>query len=343
MLCAVGAGALWFAVTAAMHGAELRSQLWADQVVNRIVPSPWTPLLHFPEAVFLTGLTLMPWIYPALRAAVTDRGRLSAALTRHMDASPGSRSAATLLVGWIALYLICAALVERTSIRYVLPATVPLAALLGLMLTTAAARPGKRFYAGCTVSLAGVTAVACALAIVLGSALPDAKPALVGGCVLLALATTLLLGRRRVLPRAVVLATVTLLLLPALWSVLRPFGAPDDGEAIVRTLATVEIPERKVSMIAHPKYAARVRVAGGGSVEVRTLQHEDIGDALPRGVLVLDESAADLVSMADYQLATARGRAAHVRVSDLVGAIARGDLERVIDDQRRRYVIAVPR
>jgi hypothetical protein len=260
-------GGSWFWVMRLWHGSAMSEQFMLDQIASyRFAEEPlqfaWQAL--FGVLLLVASFTLL--IAPSLRPLIV----------RRRDVGAFCRQPVSLfLVGWIALFLVCSATINHISLRYVLPAAVPGAILLGGLLTAVEGPLLRRNVRGLAwVSLAFPPAAAVIFVTLRGSTAPALVAiVIVATCGVIAYLYRQMRYTSLIRSASVLTASLLASVLLLGWGAVTSAG-PSFGFRVVSALEAElgdAFETTTVTFIGQPAHAARLRVCSGGRLHVRHL------------------------------------------------------------------------
>jgi 4-amino-4-deoxy-L-arabinose transferase-like glycosyltransferase len=256
-------GGSWFLVMYSRHGAELPQQFLSDQSAPyRFASEAGQIGLQLLAAAALLAFSFGLSLFPALRTI---------GLRRHDALQFAWRLPHRFLLGWIGLFLLCAACINHINLRYLLPAAIPLAILLGILLNELdgpALRRNMRI-------TAWLMALVCVL-LALGLAVTQAATAPLAGAMSLVVAVGCATAFRHQLRFTSVIRSLTVsagALLASVWLAIVVWLVHSPGSfgyqmsAALRQQTAGEQPLR-LTLIGEPAHASRVRICSGGMIDV---------------------------------------------------------------------------
>lgn len=329
--------ASWFAVMYGLHGDQLTSMLYRDQVGGRMARSAGQCLRQLLTLLAFVALTFAPWVVPlaVIRYDVRSLARRLLGRPQHL-----------FLLGWIGLWIGLASLVLRVNLRYLLP-IVPLVSVLVAdawrdadpLRLLRALRPEwcLSLAALAVTTVAGAGSLAYAGHGLLGVMLV----AIVGGVLLVLLRASRGADARR-LAGLGVMACLTALAIVAVG--LMPWALPDTGARIAQELKKLPLREaqrRHVLFVGPPAVAARTRVFLHGDISLLSRYHLHAED-LAQAEVVVVPAGTDLG--AEWSpVANPAHACDKPDLSTILRAAARGELAEHLALHRAHSTIAVRR
>ncbi|MFV0444075.1 MAG: ArnT family glycosyltransferase [Planctomycetaceae bacterium] len=327
----------WFLVMTDRHGGELGRQFLVDQgAAHRFAAHPVQILLQSLESTLLLGVSFVVFLLPAIRP-LCSRRRIILTYVK--------RPAFLFLTGWIGLFVICTAFINHVNLRYLLPAVVPLAIVLGCLiveLDSPLLRRNLRMSAGLTLGVLLLTGLAsCWLSLGSGLLVP-----------LLAVATALILQRLRLqlrytsITRSVTVACAALLTaILVLSASYRLHVGPSFGYQMATALRqrTPAGSPVVLQLIGHAAHASKVRICSGGDVHVQHVPPSELALVRPfhGAVAALDPSDLPSDSIRKPMLSIACGFEG-VDVGEVWKAWRAGTLPDYLAVHQRTYTLLIP-
>ena len=104
--------------------------------------------------------------------------------------------------------------------------------------------------------------------------------------------------------------------------------------------------DNTIGLLAKPAYASRLRVASGGTLDVRWLgnsvtSHGDTLETDRHNVLILYEEDADQIDLTDFRLEQVDNGFQHLRAGEVITSAMTGELDDYLQTRRRRLTLAV--
>ena len=327
-------GGSWFAVMQWRHGDELTRQFVVDQGhPYRFAENALQVASQSVLSVLLLATCFGLMLFPSLRSFWTRRSEVVPICRRSVN---------EYVLGWIMLFLGCAACINHVSPRYLLPATPPAAILLaGLMIELDGPRIRRNLRGLAWISW-GLVPVAGLLFVVVRWSQAPTETLL--ATALAAAGTWRLFRQMRFTGitrgSSVVTAAVLLMLLTLSWAGVAASGRSFGYRLADALAAELGTADTDVTLIGKPAHASRVRVCSGGKLRVRQLYEHEIA-AISESEVVAALNPDDLRGVSAKTVLPVACGLEDVRLGDAWEAFQAGRLSEYIDSHRRYYYVAI--
>lgn len=333
-LCAALGGS-WFAVMHQWHGETLATQFIVDQgSPYRFAVNPLQVGGQGLLSLLLLATSFGLVLFPSLRPLWIRRRDVAAHCARPVD---------RYLLGWIALFLTCAACINHVSLRYLLPAATPAAVLLARLLTELEGPLMRRNLRGLAwVMLSLVPLAGAGYALWRGNAAPLEVAMVVSAVATIAFQLWKQMRFTSLIRSVSVTAFALLaLLLIGSWGAVALSG-PSFGYQMAAALESRFGPAadgQTLTLVGEVAHATRIRICSGGRIQVRHVAPRDASHQLLDGLVArLDESPA-IDTTPNAPVSVPCGFSG-IRIGDACQAWRAGQLADYFSAHQRRYLIA---
>jgi len=241
------------------------ARFFGDQVVERVNRSILAKLTDVPQVAFVIAICFLPWwgsLADAFRSWRRERG--GSMLPRD--------SACVMLAGWSLIFLLLASCVDRVNVRYQTP-IVPFVSALAAGLLASLGRERQRFWFTrlgriASVALGTVAIGTAAICLATGE---SARLGVIGGLIGCYVAVGFAVYSSRMNCQQMAFGAVLTLLLIVPLSYVAASGLVTKTleEKLLARINALHGSDNTIGLLAKPAYASRLRVASGGTLDVR--------------------------------------------------------------------------
>jgi hypothetical protein len=318
------------------------ARFFGDQVVERVNRSILAKLTDVPQVAFVIAICFLPWwgsLADAFRSWRRERG--GSMLPRD--------SACVMLAGWSLIFLLLASCVDRVNVRYQTP-IVPFVSALAAGLLASLGRERQRFWFTrlgriASVALGTVAIGTAAICLATGE---SARLGVIGGLIGCYVAVGFAVYSSRMNCQQMAFGAVLTLLLIVPLSYVAASGLVTKTleEKLLARINALHGSDNTIGLLAKPAYASRLRVASGGTLDVRWLgnsvtSHGDTLETDRHNVLILYEEDADQIDLTDFRLEQVDNGFQHLRAGEVITSAMTGELDDYLQTRRRRLTLAV--